>query len=180
MNIKLLTIMLVMFTGPLAAQLPQVTWIQFEDAASKMNTKPKKIIIDVYTDWCSWCKKMDQTTFSDPVIAAYMDKFFYSVKFNAERDDSIVFKGKTFINPNPTDKRSVHQFAKALLQGKISYPSYVMMDENFSIITVIPGYMTPEKFEPVLHYFVTESYKTTDWKEYNASFKGSFSTPAKK
>ncbi len=172
MNIKLLTIIIVLFTSTLHAQ--EVKWLSFDDASVEMQQKPKKIIIDVYTDWCSWCKKMDQTTFADPVIAAYMDKFYYSVKFNAESDDSLVFKGRTFKNPNPTDARSVHQFAKAVLQGKLSYPSYVLMDENFNIVQVIVGYKSPEQLEPVLHYFQTESYKTTKWPDYEASFKGSF------
>lgn len=174
MNIKLLTIVFLLFAGPLLAQQPKIEWLKFEDVATKMNTKPKKILVDVYTDWCSWCKKMDNTTFTDPIIADYMNKFFYSVKLNAEGKDPIIFKGKTFVNPSPDDARSVHQFAKAILQGKLSYPSYVLMDENYTIITVIPGYSTAEKFEPLLHYFVTESYKTTDWNEYNTSFKGSF------
>jgi thioredoxin-related protein len=179
MNTKLLTLLLVLFTSQIMAQQPAVEWLTFEKASSKMSAKPKKIIIDVYTNWCGWCKKMDQTTFTDPVIAAYMTKNFYSVKFNAESKDTLVFKGKTFVNPTPNEKRSAHQFAKAILQGKMSYPSYVLMDEDFSIITVIPGYMTADKFEPLLHYFATESYKTIEWKEYNASFKGSFGTTEK-
>jgi thioredoxin-related protein len=161
------------------AQQPTVEWITFEQASSKMKANPKKIIIDVYTDWCSWCKKMDQTTFSDPIIANYMIKNFYSVKFNAESKDTLIFGGKTFVNPTPNEKRSAHQFAKALLKGKLSYPSYVLMDEKFSIISIVPGYMTPDKFEPVLHYFNTESYKSTDWNEYNAAFKGSFKQQVK-
>lgn len=174
MKTNTLLIIFLLFASVLSAQEKPVKWMTIEQAAKNMKIKPKKIIVDVYTDWCSWCKKMDQTTFSDPIIAAYMNKNFYSVKFNAESSDTIVFKGKNFINRNPTDKRSAHDFAKAILQGKMSYPSYVLMDEQYSIITVIPGYMKPETFEPVLHFFVTESYKNTDWNDFNASFKGSY------
>lgn len=179
MKIKLITFVLFLMSLGLQAQ-ETVKWMAFEDAAAKMDAKPKKIIIDVYTDWCSWCKKMDQNTFSDPIIAAYMNKFFYSVKFNAECNDTIVFKEKNFINRNLVEKRSAHDFAKAILQGKMSYPSYVLMDEKFNIITVIPGYATPEKFEPLLHFFATESYKTTEWADYSASFKGSYPVTEKK
>lgn len=173
-RIKVISAILFFLTLGLQAQQNPVKWMSIEDAAANMPKKPKKIIVDVYTDWCTWCKKMDQNTFSDPIISAYMNKFFYSVKLNAESQDTIVFKGKNFINRNLSDKRSTHDFAKAILQGKLSFPSYVLMDEEFNIITVIPGYMTPESFEPVLHYFVTESYKNTEWKDYNATFKGSF------
>jgi len=174
MNIRLVTVLFVLFTSPILAQQPTIEWLTFKAASEKMKANPKKIIIDVYTDWCGWCKKMDQTTFIDPVISEYISENFYAVKYNAESKDTLIFKGKIFVHPAPNEKRRAHQFAKAILQGKLSYPSYVLMDENFSIISVIPGYATADKFEPVLHYFNTESYKTKDWTEYSASFKGSF------
>ena len=31
-------------------------------------------MVDVYTDWCGWCKKMDKETFNHPVIAKYINE----------------------------------------------------------------------------------------------------------
>ena len=53
-----------------------VNWISFEEAQNLAKTNPKKVYVDVYTDWCGWCKRMDATTFSNPVIARYMNKNF--------------------------------------------------------------------------------------------------------
>ena len=58
----------------------KVKWYTLEEA-QKLNAKnPKKIIIDVYTDWCGWCKKMDQATFGNPAIAKYLNDNYYPVK----------------------------------------------------------------------------------------------------
>ncbi|MDP3445897.1 MAG: DUF255 domain-containing protein [Ignavibacteria bacterium] len=150
-----------------------IKWMTFEQAVAKAEKTPKKIFIDVYTDWCGWCKKMDQTTFSNPVIAAYMNKNFYAVKLDAERQDTVVFQGHTFINSNPGKSRSSHQLAQALLQGKMSYPSYVFMDEDTKVISVVPGYYEANAFEPVMNYFGSNAFLNTEWPAYNESFKGS-------
>ena len=65
----------------------QVNWLSFEDAVNSSQQEQRKIFIDVYTDWCGWCKKMDATTFSDPEVVEILQNKFYHVKFNAEQRD---------------------------------------------------------------------------------------------
>ncbi len=150
----------------------QIKWYTFQEAYNLNKKKPKKIFIDVYTEWCGWCKKMDATTFTDPVIAKYMNQNYYCVKFDAEQKDTIIIDGVTFTNPNPANKRSVHQLARELLRGNMSYPSYVFLNEKSQFLTVVPGYQTPKQFEPVLHYFAEDAFSTTSWDDYVKTFKG--------
>ena len=70
-------------TTPNFSNKKGVNWLTFEQASALAKTKPKKMLIDVYTDWCGWCKKMDATTFANPKIAAYVNQYFYAVKFNS-------------------------------------------------------------------------------------------------
>ncbi|MGB3078914.1 MAG: DUF255 domain-containing protein, partial [Saprospiraceae bacterium] len=48
----------------------QINWLTWEEAQAKNQQHPKKFIVDVYTQWCGWCKKMDKATFEEPKIAA--------------------------------------------------------------------------------------------------------------
>jgi thioredoxin-related protein len=150
----------------------KVKWYSFEEAFELNKTKPKKIFVDVYTDWCGWCKKMDQTTFSHPYIAEYLNKHFYPVKLNAERVDTVHLDGKMYINPNPGARRSSHQLAVSLLQGKMSYPSYVFMNEKNEWLTKVPGYQKAHAFEPILRFFGDGAYLTKSWEDYTKDFKG--------
>ncbi len=62
----------------------QIQWMKFEEAVAANANNPKMILVDVYTDWCGWCKKMDKDTFTDPRVVAHLKKNFYAVKLNAE------------------------------------------------------------------------------------------------
>lgn len=148
----------------------KINWMSFEEAVKLNESAPKKIFIDVYTDWCGWCTKMDETTFIDPTIVKYMNDNFYAVKFDAEQTKAIVFMGHTFVNQNPNGSRKgTHQLAQALLQGKMSYPSYVFMNEKNQILTIVPGYAQASEFLPILKYFGSDAFLTTSWEEFSKS-----------
>ncbi len=154
-------------------QSNSIKWYSFEQAMALTKQFPKKkILVDVYTDWCGWCKRMDATTFSNPIIIDYINKYYYAVKLDAERKDTLILDGNMFVNPNPTGSRSTHQIATSLLNNKLSYPSYVFMDEMGRIITVTQGYMEAVNFEAVLHYFGDNSYFNMPWEPYQKQFKG--------
>lgn len=172
-KIKLLVIFLIVMTisqdiYSQNSEKNKINWMSFEEAVKKNETEPKKIFIDVYTDWCGWCKRMDQTTFSDSAVVAYMNENFYAVKFDAEQSESVEFKGHTFINEKPNGpKKGTHQLAIALLQGKMSYPSYVFMNEDNQILTIVPGYADAKSFIPILKYFGSNAFLDTKWEDYS-------------
>jgi len=150
---------------------PAIKWYKFEEALVLNNQYPKKkIFIDVYTEWCGWCKKMDASTFKDSAIVAYMNEKFYPVKFDAERKDTITVNGNKYVNSNPNEKRGVHQIAANLLQGKMSYPSYVFLGEMGNEITVINGFKPAQEFEPVLHYYGDNEFINMPFSEYRLKF----------
>jgi len=126
----------------------------------------------MYTDWCGWCKRMDATTFVHPDIITYMNKHYYAVKMDAEMKDTLVIDGVTFVNQNPSGRRSSHQLAIELLRGKMSYPSFVFLNEKSQMLTVVAGYQTAKNFEPILNFFGSDAYLKTSWEEYKPGFKG--------
>ena len=150
----------------------RIKWYSFEEAYKMNKKKPKKIFVDVFTDWCGWCKKMDAETFTNEIIVAYMNKHYYCVKFNAEQKDTIVIDGVTFVNPSPGSRRSTHQLANELLRNSMSYPSYVFLNEKSQWLTVVAGYQPAKSFEPVIHYFGDNAYEKTPWADFQSTFSG--------
>jgi thioredoxin-related protein len=158
--------------------IPPVQWYSFEDALmlnaerAAYGLPTKKIFVDVYTDWCGWCKRMDATTFSHPVIAEKLNGNWIPVKIDAERTDTVVINGQMFVNENATASRSSHQLAQVLLNGQMGYPSYALIDETGRPIQVIQGYQSAPQFEMMLDFFSSNAYRTTDWEEFQKTFKG--------
>lgn len=158
-----------------SAQETNVKWYTFEEAVELNKTEHRKIFIDVYTDWCGWCKKMEATTFTHPAIAKILNEDYYAVRFDAETNDTIDFAGRQFINEGGKS-RSPHQLAVALLQGRMSYPSIAYLNETNNLIYTWPGYKTPETLEPILKFFAEDAFLTTHFEEYQKNFKNEAKT----
>jgi len=146
-----------------------VTWYTWEEAIEANKKKKKKIFVDVYTDWCVWCKKMDKNTFQDSIISAYLNQYFYPVKLNAEQKEDILYNGHTFkFTPN-AGRRGVHELAYSILDGKMSYPTVVFFDEEVSRIRISPGYKDVKLFMKELTYTAENHYKKTSWEKFKSS-----------
>ena len=149
----------------------EIEWLTWEQAIEKLeNGDKKKIFIDVYTDWCGWCKQMDKSTFQHPEIAKYMKENFHAVKLDAEGKDDIVFRDHTF-KYVAQGRRGYHELAASLLQGRMSYPTVVFLDEEANLISPVPGYQPAESFHKILTYFAEEHYKDTEWQEFEKTYK---------
>lgn len=148
-----------------------IKWITFEEAMKLNKKKPRMIFVDIYTDWCGWCKKMDKETFADPVVASYINKKFYAVKLNAEQADAITFKEQQFVNLNPGKSRSTHQLAMALLKNESVYPSYVILDRASDWIFKLKGYKTTDQLLPILKYYGDGDYKKMSLGEFQQNKK---------
>lgn len=136
----------------------KVNWLTFEQAVEKSKTEKRKLFVDVYTDWCGWCKVMDKNTFAEPTIAKLLNEKFYPVKFNAEQREDVVFQGTTF-KFIQQGNNGAHQLAAALLNNQLSYPTVTFMEEDYSGVYPIPGYRKPEEFHPLLVFFLENQHK---------------------
>jgi len=153
------------FAGPKAPPPVAIKWYTWQEAQDLQKTAPKKLFIDVYTEWCGWCKRMDKTTLVDSAVAVYLAANYYPVKFDAEQKNDIQFSGQTF-KYTAENGRGVHQLAVALLDGNMSYPSYVYLNEKNERIMVSPGYKEPADLIKELKFATEEMYKTTTWEKY--------------
>ena len=120
----------------------KINWLTLEEAYAKNKQEPRKIFVDVYTDWCGYCKKMDKETFANAQVAAYVNDHYYAVKLNAESDRTFELEGQ---------KMSERQVARQF--GVSSFPTIVLIHEDFQKFQPVPGYRPPNEFKEILEKF---------------------------
>ena len=157
----------------------KINWLSWEEAIELSKDNKKKFFVDVYTNWCGWCKKMDVATFQKSHIAQYVNENYYAVKFNAEQKEEIQFKEKLykFVSQG---RRGYHELAAAITKGRLSYPTIVFLDEDLNVIQPIPGFQDAKSFEQIMTYFAGNYYQNTPWRKYTQNYVSTLEKDAKK
>ncbi len=138
------------FAFGFAVQAQEIKWLTLNEALTLQKKTPKPIFMDVYTDWCGPCKMLDAKTFHDKTFMEYISKNYYAVKFNAEGNSEVSYKGKKYTNPEykagQSGRNGTHQFTNFLnLEG---YPTMIVFDAKGTISKTVVGYRTPEQLLP--------------------------------
>lgn len=148
------------------------------EALALSKKKPKKLLINIYANFCNSCKVQNNTTFVDTSIASYINKNFYLVNFDAESNDTIIFNGekhyKQVVNGYP-----FNTFAFKATNGQFALPSLVVMDEKLALLDILSMYQHPKSLRPVLHYYGGNNYKTKKWPEFYDEYNKSAQTKSK-
>jgi thioredoxin-related protein len=175
-NIAVIAILMILLPGfsienniieeapAVADETAEIQWKSFESSIDLKSTG-KKYFIYVYTDWCSWCKRMKSTTFKDEKVVKILNEKFVSVMFNAESKDPVNFRGTEFKFVSQ-GSRGYHELAAALLNNKLSYPSVVFLDEEMNMIQPLPGFKSAEDLSIILTYLGDEIYEEMEFQEY--------------
>jgi thioredoxin-related protein len=144
----------------------KLEWISWEEAVERNKTAPRKFIVDVYTDWCGWCKVMDRETFTVDSISNYLKTNFYCVKLNAERRDTVYFNNNAFTFVEQGGGRGFHTLAASLVDGNLSYPTLVYLTEKYERVMISPGFKRAPQLMPELKYVATQAYMNTSWEDF--------------
>ena len=147
----------------------KIDWLSWEEAMRLSETAPRKIMVDVYTDWCGWCKRMDKATFQNPHIASYVNAHFYAVKLDAEQREALTYQGKTYEFVK-RGGRGYHELAALITRGNLSFPTVVFLDEAQRPIQAIGGFQDAPAFEKIITYFGGDNHKRTPWANYQRSY----------
>ncbi len=137
-----------------------IKWLTYDEAIQLSKKKKKKIFVDVYTDWCGWCKKMDATTMKDPKVVEYMNKRFYAVKLNAESSKAAAYKGTAL-----TERELATRVFKAN-----GYPTTLYLSEGEDLIINLPGYREAGELAKILYFVGEDKFKTQTWEQFNATY----------
>jgi len=102
----------------------------YDSALTQAQAKNQNIIIDFYTDWCKWCKILDDSTYTDPTVIAMDDNMVFA-KINAEVDTATA--------------------KKYAVNG---YPTIVLTKSDGTEIDRIAGYLPPEEFKTEIENYL--------------------------
>jgi thioredoxin-related protein len=120
----------------------ELKWVGFDEGYKLSQKKGKIMLVDVYTDWCGWCKRMDRDTYAQSEIIGLINQDYVAIKFNPEATGTYTFEGKQY---------NGQQLAAALSQNKLSgYPTTIFYHPKSKKTSVVGGYFDANKFKGVL------------------------------
>ncbi|GAB5419266.1 MAG: thioredoxin fold domain-containing protein [Crocinitomicaceae bacterium] len=151
-----------------------INWISFEEALEASKTEPKMWFIDIYTDWCGWCKRMDASTFQDSLIIEEINANYYAVKLDGECKDDIVVGDRTY-SFIASGRRGYNELPAELMGGKMSYPTYVFLNEDLGVLTAVPGYKGREDMLPIIEFCTDyDSNNPVDYQSYMETYESRY------
>ncbi len=104
-----------------------IAWASsFENALEEAQIDGKIVMVDFFTDWCGWCRRLDSDTYSNADVAAHARRIV-CVKVNAERRTDL-----------------------ARRYGVRVFPTITFLRPDGTQIDGIRGYLPPRQFIPVL------------------------------
>jgi thioredoxin-related protein len=146
-----------------------INWLSFDAATQKNTQQPRKIMVKIYAEDCTWCKRMDEMTLNQKSVIDYVNTNFYAVQLNADSKEPILFRDKTYEYTKRAG-RSYHELAAFFTNGNLSYPTIVFLDENLGTIQAMSGYKDLDMFHKILTYFSKNYHKTIPWSDYQSQY----------
>ncbi len=127
----------------------KLEWLDWNEGFTKAQKEKKIALIDAYTDWCGWCKKMDRDTYAKPSVAEKIKDRFVPIKFNPELK-------RTYQTPNGemTGRQLLLQLSNNRPSG---YPTTFFYLPNKNEILPVPGYHGEKDFNELLDKIVKYS-----------------------
>jgi thioredoxin-related protein len=132
---------LLAFSDAQTAAREKETWRGWDQGLREANASQRPVLVDVYTDWCGWCKRMDRDVYSRSDIREYLSRRFVTVKLNAESPASAKYQGKTFTSRSLAARFRVN-----------GYPTTIFLRPGGEHLANVPGYLDGDRFLLLLHY----------------------------
>ena len=151
-----------LLAGPFPGGVPSaraagVAWRAWNDGLAAAAGSGKPVIVDVYTDWCGWCKRMDRDTYSRAEVSEYLNRHFVVVRLNAESNERVSYGGRALT-------------ARSLAGGfqVTGYPTTIFLRASGEHMVNVPGYLPPDKFMKLVRYIGDGAMdRGIKWEEYS-------------
>lgn len=167
--IALVALLIVSLSQALAqdSSLPTIDWNTWETERSEV--EERKILVYVYTDWCTLCRKMESEAAADSTIRTLLIDEFTLVSLNAEDKAELNYQGESYEYVRQGNV-GYHELAAHLLDGRMAYPSLVFLSESGDLIQAIHGYQGRQHLEMLLRYYGEDYYRSMPWTSFQRQF----------
>jgi thioredoxin-related protein len=126
---------------PMAARAAQPEWRAWNDGMRQAAATGRPMIVDVYTDWCGWCKRMDRDVYARTEIADYLRKRYVTIRLNAESSTGALYEGRNYTSEGIAQRFRVS-----------GYPTTIFLRANGEHMANVPGYVPADRFLLLLRY----------------------------
>ncbi|MGM0589356.1 MAG: thioredoxin family protein [Bacteroidota bacterium] len=144
---------------PESPQQPtEIRWYSMREAQLKASTTGKKILVHIYAEWCVWCEKMDNNTYTNDQVKKHLLKYYYPVRVDGESQQTIVYNGQ---------KMTMEEFAKTL--GVTAYPTILFIDSEGKLIAQQGGFIKPDIFTKLLSFVGSDAYQKQEFDQFTSN-----------
>lgn len=150
-----LALIFISFNYGMAGDKVDIKWYKYNEGIAEAKASGKKILLDIYTDWCKWCKKLDVEVYENPNVAAYLKKHYVLIKVNGEGS------GRLKYNNNDISETQL-----AGNMGVTGYPTMFFLDSNGQPIEKLASFVPADKFMPIIKFFGEDHYKKVNWEAF--------------
>jgi len=116
------------------AHAKDIGWQRFSDGMARGRSENKKVFLHFYARWCGACNIMENKTFQDPAVVAYINENFIPIKVDTDQE------------------REISQIFRIRL-----LPDNWFIDEDGKPIGHQPGYITPRQLKGILQNLINEN-----------------------
>lgn len=138
-----------------------VEWREWDAGLEEARRLNRPVLVDVYTKWCGWCKRMDRDVYSRPAVRDYLADKFVTIKIDAEAKTPAHYEGRDHTS------RSL-----AALFRVTGYPTTLFLRPDGKHLVNVPGYVEADNFMLLLRY-VGDGYldRGVTWEDFRSEVK---------
>lgn len=133
----------------------KIEWTRFDEGIQTAKKEKKLLLVDFYTDWCHWCKVMDEKTYGDKTVIDYVKKNVVMAKLNAETREKFKFRDAYYSGRE-----------LSMMFGVRGFPTTVFIDSSGGLITSVSGFIPADKFKHILVYLAENWYEKMKFDEF--------------
>ncbi len=88
--------------------------LAYEDALEHARKSGRLLIVDATAAWCAPCKRMDQTTWIDPVVVEWIDEHAIAIQFDVDDQPELARRLRTHALPTIIAFRDGHELDRVV------------------------------------------------------------------